>query len=208
MIGDVALTVVALGMGMVVGSGVFQALFVMPDYFSDPPSSLASFHPRYLVAGGLAVAGGGYTAYMLAGAATGPQAIVAAMCVAMLGTGPLAALCNHLALGAVPADKAGSGASIVQTTNEFGLGLGIATLATLGTAVYRNGLEGVLRSVPTTAAQDAREGIDRAVVAAAHLPDVQGGGLLTAARESFTTGLRVVGVVSAVVYAGMAVLAL
>lgn len=32
----------------------------------------------------------------------------------MLRTGPPAALCNHLAVGAVPPEEAGSGASIVQ----------------------------------------------------------------------------------------------
>jgi hypothetical protein len=41
--GDVPLVVAALGMGMVVGSGVFQALYVMPEYFADPPASLARF---------------------------------------------------------------------------------------------------------------------------------------------------------------------
>jgi DHA2 family multidrug resistance protein-like MFS transporter len=139
---------------------------------------------------------------------SGPETIVIAMCIAMLGTGPLAALCNHLAMGAVPPEKAGSGAAIVQTTNEFGLGLGIATLGTLGTAVYRSDVEGAIGNIPPAIADAAREGIDRAVVAVGQLSAEQGGDLLAAARDAFTSGVHVVGIVSAILYAGLAVLAL
>lgn len=174
---------------------------------STPP--LANhIRPAYLIAGGLLVAAVGYTIYTLADSTSGPLMIVIAMCVAMLGTGPLAALCNHLAMGAVPTDKAGSGASIVQTTNEFGLGLGIATLATLGTAVYRSNVDGALGSVPPDAADATRESIDRAVAAAAQLPAEQSDALLAAARDAFTSGVHVVGIVSAIFYVGLAVLAL
>ncbi|MGV9386724.1 MFS transporter [Nonomuraea sp. NPDC003707] len=164
--------------------------------------------PAYLIGGGLLVAGAGYLMFMLADSTSGPMMIVIAMCVAMLGTGPLAALCNHLAMGAVPPDKAGSGASIVQTTNEFGLGLGIATLATLGTAVYRSNVEDALGALPPDVADAARESIDRALAVAAHLPAAQSGDLLAAARDAFTSGVHVVGIVSAIFYAGLAVLAL
>lgn len=164
--------------------------------------------PAYLIAGGLSVAGVGYLIFTLIDSTSGPETIAIAMCIAMLGTGPLAALCNHLAMGAVPPDNVGSGASIVQTTNEFGLGLGIATLATLGTAVYRSSVEGALGTVPPEAADAARESIDRAVAAAGRLPAEQGGELLGAARDAFTSGMQVVGIVSAIVYAGLAVLAL
>ncbi len=163
--------------------------------------------PAYLIAGGLAVAGAGYLIFTLVDAASGPGPIFIAMCVVMLGTAPLAALCNHLAMGAVPPDRAGSGASIVQTITELGLGLGVATLATLGTAVYRSEVEGALGAVPPDAADAARESIDRAVAVAAHLPAEQGGDLLAAARDAFTSGIHVVGIVSALLYAGLAVLA-
>jgi len=174
---------------------------------STPP--LANhIRPAYLIAGGLFLAAVGYAMFLRAGSTSGPEGIVVAMCVAMLGTGPLAALCNHLAMGAVPRDKAGSGASVVQTTNEFGLGLGIATLATLGTAVYRSNVEGALGDAPSDVADATRESIDRAIVAAQQLPAGLSDDLLAAAREAFTSGVHVVGVVSAVFYVGLAVLAL
>jgi MFS transporter, DHA2 family, multidrug resistance protein len=164
--------------------------------------------PSYLIAGGLAVAGAGYMIFTQVDSTSGPMTIVIAMCVVMFGTGPLAAFCNHLAMGAVPPDKVGSGASIVQTTNEFGLGLGIATLATLGTAVYRSTVEGALGAVPPDVADAARESVDHAVAAAGRLPADQGGDLVAAARDAFTSGVHVVGIVSAVFYAGLAVLAI
>jgi DHA2 family multidrug resistance protein-like MFS transporter len=174
---------------------------------STPP--LANhIRPAYLIAGGLIVAGVGYTTFTLVDPTSGPMTIFIAMCVVMLGTAPLAALCNHLAMGAVPPDKAGSGASIVQTTTELGLGLGIATLATLGTAVYRSKLEGALGTVPPDAADAARESVDRAVAGAGQLPAEQSGDLLAAARDAFTSGVHVVGIVSAIFYAGLAVLAI
>jgi MFS transporter, DHA2 family, multidrug resistance protein len=164
--------------------------------------------PALLIAGGLVVAGAGYAIFTVASSTSGPQAIFVAMCVVMVGTAPLAALCNQLGMGAVPPDKAGSGASLFQTAVEFGLGFGIATLATLGTAVYRSNVEGALGVVPPDAADAARESVDRAVAAAGRLPAAQGGDLLAAARDAFTTGLHVVGVVTAVLYAVLAVVAL
>ncbi|MEU5879363.1 MFS transporter [Spirillospora sp. NPDC047279] len=172
------------------------------------PSLASHIRPAYLIAGGLSVAGAGYALFTLADSTSGPAMIVIAMCVVMFGTGPLAAFCNHLAMGAVPPDKAGSGASIVQTTNEFGLGLGIATLATLGTAVYRSTVESALGNLPSNAAGAARENIDRAVAVAGQLPAQQSVDLLAAARDAFTSGLHLVAIVSAIFYVGMAGLAL
>jgi DHA2 family multidrug resistance protein-like MFS transporter len=214
-VGTGTLLLVTLYLQNVAGLPPLEAglLLVVPNILmiigtlASPP--LAN-HVRtaYLIAGGLVVAGVGYVIFTLAGSTSGPEPIVIAMCVVMLGTGPLAAFCNHLAMGAVPADKAGSGASILQTTNEFGLGLGIATLATLGTAVYRNDVEGALGSVPPAAADAARESVDRAVDVAGRLPAQQGIDLLAAARDAFTSGVHAVGIVSAILYGCLAVLAL
>lgn len=196
------LTPLAAGLLLVVPN-----VLVIIGNLSSPPLA-KHIRTAYLIAGGLLVAGAGYVLFTLAESTSGPEIMVIAMCVAMLGTGPLAAFCNHLAMGAVPPEKAGSGASILQTTNEFGLGLGIATLATLGTVVYRNNVESALGGVPTAVADAARESIDRAVGAAGQLPGEQGADLLAAVRDAFTSGVHTVGIVSAILYAGLAVLAL
>ena len=172
------------------------------------PRMANRIRPAYLIAGGMVVASLGYLLFTLTNATSGPETIFIAMCVVMLGTAPLAALANHLAMGAVPPEKAGSGASIVQTATEFAMGLGIATLATIGTVVYRKNVEGALGGLPPAAASAARESIGRAVDAAAHLPAQQGDGLLGASRDAFTSGLHVVGVISAILCAGLCLLVL
>lgn len=172
------------------------------------PQLASRIRPSYLIAGGLFVACLGYLLFLLAGSTSSAATIFFAMCVVMLGTAPTAALANHLAMGSVPPEKAGSGAAIVQTATEFALGLGIATLATVGTAVYRTNVQGALHAVPPGAAAAARENIDRAVVAAHQLPGAEGRTLLLAAREAFTSGLHVVGIISAILFAGLCILVL
>jgi DHA2 family multidrug resistance protein-like MFS transporter len=170
------------------------------------PAVANRIRPAYLIAGGLVIAGIGYLIFTLANSSSGPMIIFIAMCVVMLGTSPLAALCNHLAMGAVPPEKAGAGGSLVQTSAEFGIGLGIATLATLGTAVYRSNVESALGGLPADVAAAARESIDRAIAATGRLPAGPAADLLAAARDAFASGLHVVGIVSAIIYAGLAVL--
>ena len=74
--------------------------------------------------------------------------------------------------------------------------------------VVRSTFEGGLGNIPADAANAARENVDRAVATAGQLPAEQGNDLLAAARDAFTSGIHVVGVVSAVVYVGLAVLAI
>lgn len=171
------------------------------------PSLANHIRPAYLIAGGLFVAGLGYLMLTLVSATAGITMIIIAFCVSMVGTGPMAALGNHLAMGSAPPEKAGAAASIMQTGNELGLGLGVAVLGTLATAVYRGNVDDSLGSFPPEAAEAARESIDRAVAAAADLPAEQGAALLAAAREAFTSGLHAVGIVSAITFTGLAVLA-
>jgi MFS transporter, DHA2 family, multidrug resistance protein len=161
--------------------------------------------PAYLIAVGLLVAAVGYALFSLSSATSGWVPIVLAYSLSMVGTGPMAALSNHLIMGAVPRERAGAGASVMQTVNELGLGLGIATLGTLVTSVYRGSVSGSLGGLPPDAANAARESVDRAVAAAAGLPGGQGAELLSAARAAFASGVHALGWVSAVLFAGLAV---
>jgi MFS transporter, DHA2 family, multidrug resistance protein len=47
---------------------------------------------------------------------------------------------TDLVVGSVPLQKAGSAASVMQTGGEFGVALGVATLGSLATFVYRSRL--------------------------------------------------------------------
>ena len=170
------------------------------------PELANHIRPAYLIAGGLVIAGVGYAMFGLASATSSEWVIFTAFCIAMVGTGPMAALGNQLIMGAIPQEKAGAAGSIMQTSNELGLGLGIALLGTLGTAVYQHKVEGSLGGLPGDVADASRASIDRAVAAAGSLPRGQGDALLTSAREAFTTGVHAVGITSGVIFAGLAVL--
>src|SRR6266705_4406838 len=47
---------------------------------------------------------------------------------------------NELIMGAVPPDRAGAAAAVVETTSEFGGALGMAVLGSIGIAAYRSSL--------------------------------------------------------------------
>ncbi|WP_433375180.1 MFS transporter [Streptosporangium sp. CA-115845] len=113
-----------------------------------------------------------------------------------LGVGPLFALGTGLVVGSVPPERAGSAASMSETGNYLGGSLGLALLGVVAAVVYRSRMDGT---------SDSLAG---AVAASQDLPAGQSAELLHTAREAFTAGLHVTGVVAAVIFAGLAVLIL
>ncbi|MET9594721.1 MFS transporter [Streptomyces sp. NPDC006516] len=116
----------------------------------------------------------------------------------LVGAGGLSAgvaatmpLLTGMVVGSAPAEKAGIASATLQTGQELGGAVGLATLGTLGSAVYRNNLEGsVPDGLPAVAEDAARETLAAAVMVAGELPGATGDALLTAAREAFTDGLN------------------
>ena len=134
--------------------------------------------------------------------------LVASSVVFSLGLAPLFTLTNDLIIGSAPPERAGAASGISETGAELGGALGIALLATLGTAVYRNRLDDEIPDrVPDDAAEAATSTLGGAVAVAEELPRGVGDELLEAAQSAFTAGLQVSALVSAVVAGGTAVLA-
>jgi MFS transporter, DHA2 family, multidrug resistance protein len=103
----------------------------------------------------------------------GPVALaVVAVTVLALGTGPLFALGFGQVVGAAPAGRAGSAASLAEVGNHLGAALGVAALGTIAAAVSRAALHGAGGPAPQ--------------VATAH--------------EAFTSGLHVVGAVAGLLF--------
>jgi DHA2 family multidrug resistance protein-like MFS transporter len=167
------------------------------------PAIARRVRPAYVFAAGLVVSVAGYLLLTQADSA-GLAVLIVGVIVAYLGIGPAAALINHLVLGSAPADKAGSAAALTSTSGEFGIALGIATLGSVGTAVYRSQVT-VPADVPADAATTAGESIAGAVLAAEHLPANLAAELLDPAREAFTAGLHTVAAISAVLFVGVAI---
>jgi DHA2 family multidrug resistance protein-like MFS transporter len=94
-----------------------------------------------------------------------------------------------------------------ETSGEFGFALGIATLGSIGTAIYRTQVSGAIPAdVPTAAAGAARDTLAGATAAAANLPDPLASALLAPAREAFTSGMHAAATISAVLLAVVAIL--
>ncbi|MQY02070.1 MFS transporter [Actinomadura macrotermitis] len=148
------------------------------------------------IAGGLA---GSALGSLLLVAVGGPGSLPLSMtgiAVLALGTGPLFALGTGMIVGSVPPERAGSAASMSETGNYIGGSLGFALLGVVATAVYHSRMDGTSDSLAD------------AVAASRHLPAGQGADLLHTAREAFTAGLHITGIIAAVIFAGLTVLIL
>jgi DHA2 family multidrug resistance protein-like MFS transporter len=164
--------------------------------------------PAHLIASGLLVAVIGFLVLAQASATSGLTVVVVAFVLFNFGCAPLVTLGTDLIVGSVAPEKAGSAAATSETSAEFGFALGIATLGSLGAAVYRGLMaDAVPVEVPQLAADAARDTLAGATVAAANLPDPLGVLLLATAREAFTSGMHAAAFVSALVLLGVALLA-
>lgn len=156
--------------------------------------------PAYVMAAGLPV-------LTRVDSADGLAVLVIGFVITSLGLALPMALGTGLVLGSAPPEKAGSAAAMSETGGEFGIALGVATLGSLGTAVYHTQIADAISSgVPVAAASSARESIIGATAAAAHLPGQLGAALLTPAREAFTNGLNATAGIGAMLFIGLAIL--
>jgi DHA2 family multidrug resistance protein-like MFS transporter len=161
----------------------------------------------YVAAGGFLVSGAGFAAltqlhprspiaFLLVAASIYAGGIVGVMTVG-----------NELIMGAVPPERAGAAAAVVETATEFGAALGIAVLGSLGVAAYRSSLAASAPpGTPPEALGVARDTLGGAVTVAGQLPGRIGTELLEAARAAFTHGLNNAALGAAIIMAVAAVL--
>ncbi len=155
--------------------------------------------PANVMAVGLVLAAVGFLVLTQVDSVGGRSLLVLGFVTAAVGIAPMGVLGTDLVVGAAPPEKAGSAASASETSNELGIALGVATLGSLVTAVYRHRIAGhVSDSVPASAADSARESLVEAVSVAQSLPDPLRAALLDPAREAFTLGLNTAAGVGAV----------
>lgn len=120
-----------------------------------------------------------------------------------VGLGLAFTVASDVILASVPPHRAGSAAAVSETAYELGMALGIATLGSVLTAVYRT--VSVPPSLPTEIATQARDSLPSAIHAAQSLPAEQAERLLDPAREAFTHGLAVASGVGAALLLSAAV---
>ncbi|MFV2013421.1 MULTISPECIES: MFS transporter [unclassified Micromonospora] len=118
-------------------------------------------------------------------------AVVASIALIAFGVGPLFALGTGIVVGAAPPERAGSAASMSETSNLLGSSLGLALLGAAGAAVYRGQLaEADLGAYPPETAAAAREAIGGATASGDP-------GLISLAGDAFASGLNVAAAIAA-----------
>jgi DHA2 family multidrug resistance protein-like MFS transporter len=171
------------------------------------PRIVARTGPARLIGGGLAVGAVGLLVLAGVGAnGDGLVPLVGASVIISLGLAPVFGLTTELIVGSAPPERAGAASGISETAAELGGALGIAVLGSIGLAIYRGRLDDLPATVPTTAADAARDTLGAAVAVASQLPDAIGEPVLRLAREAFVAGMQLTALIAAAVAVGLAVL--
>jgi MFS transporter, DHA2 family, multidrug resistance protein len=198
---------------LVAGLSPFRAaLWTLPSFLSFivgsmlAPAIVRRVAPAYVMAAGLAIGAAGFGLLTQIGADSGLAVLVTSSVIFSLGLAPLFTLTNDLIIGSAPPERAGAASAISETGAELGGALSIATLGTLGLAVYRTRVDdNIPAGVPPEQVETARDTLGGAVAASEGLPASLGADLLDAARDAFTQGMQVAAFTSAVLAAAAAV---
>jgi DHA2 family multidrug resistance protein-like MFS transporter len=161
--------------------------------------------PGHVIAAALALSALGYL--MLTQLDRGPHGITlvtASFSLVYLGLGTIAALGTDLVVGAAPPEKAGSASAMSETVQELGLALGIATLGSVATAVYRARMADRLDA---SVAQDIRHAVSDSLASASAMAQTLPDGVLAQAQAAFVSGFNVAAAASGIGILVLAVLA-
>ena len=160
------------------------------------------------MASGLLVCAAGLALYTQVGAAAGLGLLVFGMCLTSFGIMVPSTLTMGVMMQSAPPERAGSVASMSETSAEFGIAVGVAGLGSLATFVYREQLSPYAAAHASGAATSALDSLAGAVQAATTLPASAARELVAAAQGAFSTSLNVVAGVGAVLFVLCAVTAL
>ena len=167
------------------------AAFVVGSQLTAPLTD--RFRSATVMLVGLLVSLAGIAVLTQVGPSSDPAVVVGGAVVMSLGLAPLFTLAADLAVGSAPPERAGAASGISETSSELGGALGVAILGTVGTAVYRDSVDG-----PDT--------LGGAVEAAQRAPAAMRADLLEPAREAFTQGFQVAATLSGAIIAAATIL--
>ncbi|MFI0466099.1 MFS transporter [Saccharopolyspora sp. 5N102] len=146
----------------------------------------------------------GYLMLVFVDPVGGMPLLMTGFVIIFIGVGTFGSLGTNLVVGSVPPERGGSAAGLSSISGDLGNALGIATLGSLGAAVYRDSI------VPPAGipADTARASMEDAITAARELPAKAAEALMTAAKEAYTSGLNTIGLACAALTAISATIAI
>lgn len=134
---------------------------------------------------------------------TAPGTVAAVSCVYAFGLACAFTSTLNVILEATSVEQAGTASTVAETSSELGGALGIALLGSLGFAVYRSSLHGIL-----AAAADGLPPTPGAAIQMFQVSTEYGSRIVQACREAFVSCLHITSGASAVILVGAAMLAL
>jgi DHA2 family multidrug resistance protein-like MFS transporter len=172
------------------------------------PVLVRRIRPAFVMAAGLAFSAIGFAMFTRIDAGTGFWTFAAGSTIFSLGMAPVFTLTTDLIVGSAPPERAGAASALSETSAEFGGALGIAIFGSIGVAVYRAGLAGVIpEGLPAETAEAARATLGGAMEVAKELPGEAGAQVKQAAQAAFIRGLHICATISAAGAVALAALA-
>ncbi len=158
---------------------------------------------RTMVAG-LLVCAFGLAVYTQVQAGAGLVLLIGGMMLTSFGIMLPSTLTMSVMMQSAPSERAGSVASMSETSGEFGIAVGVAGLGSLATFVYRDELTPYASAQPEPVGAAALDSLAGALQAASTLPGSAAHELATAAQQAFTASLTVVAGVGTAILVGLA----
>lgn len=144
--------------------------------------------------------------FAMMAASTDLVPVVVSSVIFAAGFTPVVGLTIKFIVGSAPVEKAGVASAISETSMELGGALGIATLGSLMTTIYRLQMNNMdLSGFPAELADSARTTLAGAVKTATQLEEGQAMAMLETARSAFMSAFHITGGLAAIALAILAV---
>ncbi|HMK11444.1 MAG TPA: MFS transporter [Acidimicrobiales bacterium] len=128
--------------------------------------------------------------------------IVLVMMLMAVGMANVMAPCTDSIMGSLPKAKAGVGSAVNDTTRQMGGAIGVAVFGSLMASHFASAMTDKIGGViPEALFAQVKNNVSQALVVAARSPAAQPfrGQIVSAANESFVSGLHVIGLLAAVI---------
>jgi DHA2 family multidrug resistance protein-like MFS transporter len=182
------------------GLWILPAALMLVVVSTVSPIVARKVRPAYVVAVGALFSMAGYLVLTQVDSVAGLPLLITGFYLLYPGIAPTMALTTELVMSATPPEKQGAASAVSSTSIDLGVSLGIAVMGSIGTAVYH-------ATVPSGLPAQAADSLSGALNEASTMSGDAAQSLVVTAREAFTSGLNVAGVVAAVLVAGAALLA-
>lgn len=178
------------------GLTLLPAALVLVATSAAAPTVASRTGPGAVLAASLMVSALGFAVLATTSVDSSLSWVVGGFAVVYAGVGPVMALGTDLVVGAAPESRAGAAAGLSETSSELGISLGVATLGSIGAAVFAARTLGELPA-----------GVDTLSAVHERAAATSGVDLLEPARVAFVEGMNLAALVAVVTLSVTAVAA-